>query len=123
LTLIFPSVGSAYPILKAVRLLSVHFSDFDVLTPYSRCDFIGPTISRGLTRHGKILHEAMRYYMVFHEIELNPGEQYMTSLNTSHWLQVSDEGAIVSKFSSTNRNEFDSFRDLGMKLIPEIGKD
>jgi D-lyxose ketol-isomerase len=32
------------------------------------------------------------YYTVFHEIELNPGEQYTIPPNTLHWFQAADEG-------------------------------
>ncbi len=51
------------------------------------------------------------YYTVFHEIELHPGEQYTIPPNTLHWFQAGDQGAIVSEFSSTSRDEFDIFTD------------
>ena len=51
------------------------------------------------------------YYTVRHEIELHPGEQYTIPPNTLHWFQAGDEGAIVSEFSSTSRDEFDIFTD------------
>jgi D-lyxose ketol-isomerase len=51
------------------------------------------------------------YYTVRHEIELHPGEQYTIPPNTLHWFQAGDEGAIVSEFSSTSRDEFDVFTD------------
>jgi D-lyxose ketol-isomerase len=51
------------------------------------------------------------YYTVFHEIELNPGDQYTIPPGTKHWFQAGDEGAIVSEFSSTSRDEFDVFTD------------
>jgi D-lyxose ketol-isomerase len=38
------------------------------------------------------------YYTVFHEIELQPGEQYTSPPDTWHWFQAGDEGAIVSEF-------------------------
>ncbi len=41
-------------------------------------------------------------YTVFHEVELNPGEQYTIPPNTWHWFQGGPEGAIVSEFSSTS---------------------
>ena len=63
------------------------------------------------------------YYTVFHEIELNPGEQYTIPPNTLHWFQAGDEGAIVSEFSSTSRDEFDYFTDPRIKRIPEIVED
>ncbi len=60
------------------------------------------------------------YYSVFHEIELRPGEQYTIPPNTWHWFQAGDEGAIVSEFSSTSRDEFDVFLDPRIKRISEI---
>lgn len=63
------------------------------------------------------------YYTVFHEIELGPGEQYTIPPNTLHWFQAGAEGAIVSEFSSTSRDEFDIFTDPRIKRIPEIEED
>jgi D-lyxose ketol-isomerase len=60
------------------------------------------------------------YYTVFHEIELNSGEQYTIPPNTLHWFQAGDEGAVVSEFSSTSRDESDIFTDPRIKRIPEI---
>ncbi|TBL70572.1 D-lyxose/D-mannose family sugar isomerase [Paenibacillus thalictri] len=63
------------------------------------------------------------YYTVFHEIELNPGEQYTIQPNTLHWFQAGAEGAIVSEFSSTSRDEYDIFTDPRIKRIPEVAAD
>lgn len=64
-----------------------------------------------------------KYYTVFHEIELRPGDQYTVPPNTLHWFQAGDEGAIVSEFSSTSRDESDVFTDPRIKRIPEIVED
>ena len=66
---------------------------------------------------------AEAYYTVFHQCELNPGEQYTIPPNTLHWFQAGEEGAIVSEFSSTSRDEFDIFSDPRIKRIPEIVDD
>jgi D-lyxose ketol-isomerase len=63
------------------------------------------------------------HYTVFHEIELNPGEQYTIPPNTLHWFQAGDEGAIVSEFSSTSRDESDVFTDPRIQRMPEIVED
>jgi D-lyxose ketol-isomerase len=63
------------------------------------------------------------YYTVFHEIELTPGKQYTIEPDTLHWFQAGDEGAIVSEFSSTSRDEADIFTDPRIKRIPEIEED
>lgn len=60
------------------------------------------------------------HYTVRHEIELNPGDQYTIPPDTLHWFQAGDEGAVVSEFSSTSRDEFDVFTDPRIKRIPEI---
>jgi len=51
------------------------------------------------------------WYTVWHEIELKPGQQYTIPSNTLHWFQAGPEGAIVSEFSSTSRDEADIFTD------------
>lgn len=57
------------------------------------------------------------YYTVFHEITLKPGQQYTIPLNTLHWFQAGPEGAIVSEFSSTSRDELDIFTDPRIKRV------
>lgn len=64
-----------------------------------------------------------KVYTVFHEVELNPGEQYTIPPGTLHWFQAGDEGAIVSEFSSTSRDECDIFTDPAVKRIPEVRED
>ena len=59
-------------------------------------------------------------YTVFHEIELNPGEQYTIEPNTLHWFQAGDEGAVVSEFSSCSRDEADIFTDPRINRITKI---
>lgn len=62
-------------------------------------------------------------YTVFNEIVLNPGEQYTIEPDTLHWFQAGPEGAIVSEFSSTSRDEVDVFSDKRIARIPEIEED
>ncbi len=50
-------------------------------------------------------------YTVWHEIVLNPGDQYTLMPNTLHWFQAGDEGAVVSEFSTRSRDESDIFTD------------
>jgi D-lyxose ketol-isomerase len=64
-----------------------------------------------------------RYYTVFHERELNPGDQYTIAPDTLHWFQAGDEGAVVSEFSSTSRDESDVFTDPRIVRIPQIVED
>ena len=60
------------------------------------------------------------YYTAFHEIELKPGEQYTVPPDTLHWFQAGPDGAIVSEFSSTSRDESDVFTDPRITRIPEV---
>jgi D-lyxose ketol-isomerase len=45
------------------------------------------------------------------EIVLGPGEQYTIEPDTLHWFQAGPEGAVVSEFSTTSRDELDVFSD------------
>ena len=62
------------------------------------------------------------YYTVLHEITLKPGDQYTIPPNTLHWFQAGDEGAIVSEFSSTSRDESDVFTDPRIRRLPEASE-
>ena len=50
-------------------------------------------------------------YTVRHELELRPGEQHTIPPGTLHWFQAGAEGAVVTEFSSANRDELDVFTD------------
>ncbi len=63
------------------------------------------------------------YYTVFHEIELKPGEQYTIHPGTKHWFQAGTEGAVVSEFSSTSRDEYDIFSDIRIERMPIVSED
>lgn len=67
--------------------------------------------------------DSRAHYTVFHEIELLPGQQYTIPPNTRHWFQGGPDGAIVSEFSSTSRDEFDVFTDPAIERMPEIEED
>jgi len=60
---------------------------------------------------------------VSREIELDPGEQFTVPSDTLHWFQAGDQGAIVSEFSSTSRDESDVFTDPRIVRIPQIVED
>lgn len=50
-------------------------------------------------------------YTVFHEVVLNPGEQYTIYPDTLHWFQAGKEGAVISEFSTHSSDETDIFSD------------
>lgn len=50
-----------------------------------------------------------KFYTVWREISLKPGDQYTITPDTKHWFQAGEEGAVISEFSSTSRDEHDIF--------------
>lgn len=62
------------------------------------------------------------YYTVFHEITLNPGEQFTIPPDTLHWFQAGADGAIVSEFSSTSTDENDFFTDPRIRRMTEVAE-
>jgi D-lyxose ketol-isomerase len=61
------------------------------------------------------------YYTVFRELVLEPGDQFTIPPDTLHWFQAGAEGAVVSEFSSTSRDEYDVFTDPRIVRIPVVG--
>jgi D-lyxose ketol-isomerase len=72
--------------------------------------------------HCKVPAGSEKYYSVYKEIALTPGEQYTLSPNTLHWFQAGDEGAIVSEFSTNSDDTLDIFTDERIVRIPEIAE-
>jgi len=61
-----------------------------------------------------------KYYTVWHEIILKPGEQYTLTPDTLHWFQAGSEGAIVSEFSTKSRDEADIFTDPDIARMTKV---
>jgi len=59
-------------------------------------------------------------YTIYHEIELNPGEQYTIHPGTKHWFQAGDEGAVVSEFSTRSTDQNDIFTDEEIQRITRV---
>lgn len=57
---------------------------------------------------------------VFHEIVLNPGEQYTIMPETWHWFQAGADGAVISEFSTRSTDETDQFTDKRLVRKPQI---
>lgn len=70
----------------------------------------------------KIPPQSAPYYSVFHEIVLQPGEQFTIPPNTLHWFQAGPEGAVVSEFSSRSRDEYDVFTNPNIQRQPVISE-
>lgn len=62
------------------------------------------------------------YYTVWHEIVLNPGDQYTLFPNTLHWFQAGQEGAVVSEFSTRSRDDADIFTDPEIQRAPTVSE-
>lgn len=60
------------------------------------------------------------YYTVWHEIHLEPGDQYTLFPDTPHWFQAGPRGAVISEFSSRSTDEADIFRDPRIRRQPKI---
>jgi len=59
-------------------------------------------------------------YDVWHEIVLQPGDQYTLHPDTWHWFQAGDEGAVVSEFSTSSTDEADIFTDPEIQRQTQI---
>jgi D-lyxose ketol-isomerase len=57
---------------------------------------------------------------VWHEIELNPGDQYTIMPDTLHWFQAGDQGAVVSEFSTRSTDENDIFTDKRIRRVTKV---
>jgi D-lyxose ketol-isomerase len=62
--------------------------------------------------------DSAKYYTVARELVLAPGEQFTIPPDTRHWFQAGAEGAVVSEFSSTSRDELDVFTDPRVVRVP-----
>ena len=52
-----------------------------------------------------------KYFTVWHEIVLSPGDQYTLPPNRLHWFQAGPKGAVLSEFSSRSIDAKDVFTD------------
>lgn len=64
---------------------------------------------------GKVPDEKRDVFNVWHEIILQPGQQYTLAPDTWHWFQAGPEGAIVSEFSTRSRDDLDIFLDTQIR--------
>ena len=60
---------------------------------------------------------------VFHEIVLNPGDQYTLMPGTKHWFQGGEDGAVISEFSTRSTDETDEFTDERLIRMPPVEED
>jgi D-lyxose ketol-isomerase len=55
------------------------------------------------------------------EVELRPGDQVTVPPDTPHSFTAGPEGAVVSEFSSTSRDELDVFTDPDVRRATVVG--
>ena len=53
-------------------------------------------------------------------VALTPGAQFTIPPDTLHWFQAGGEGAVVSEFSSTSRDDLDVFTDPRIVRAPAV---
>lgn len=58
------------------------------------------------------------FYTAKREIFLPPGAQFTIKPGIRHWFQAGPEGAVVSEFSSTSRDDLDIFTDPRVRRDP-----
>ena len=67
--------------------------------------------------HASVPMDKRNVFTVWHEIILNPGDQYTLPPDTLHWFQAGAEGAVVSEFSTTSRDATDVFTDPEIRRL------
>ncbi|MDD5596892.1 MAG: hypothetical protein PHV82_03040 [Victivallaceae bacterium] len=65
----------------------------------------------------KVPENSKKYFTVWHEIFLHPGEQYTLREQTLHWFQAGTGGAVISEFSTQSFDNEDIFTDPSIKRI------
>ena len=58
-------------------------------------------------------------YTVWHEVCLQPGDQYTIMPDTLHWFQAGEQGAVISEFSTRSTDEKDIFTDAAIQRVPD----
>lgn len=75
---------------------------------------------RWVAGRARVWDDYVKYFTVWREVELLPGDQFTIPPDTLHWFQSGEEGAVISEFSSTSRDELDFFTDPRIKRLPEV---
>lgn len=70
--------------------------------------------------HGKPPKGREKYYTVWKEIILKPGEQFTIPPDTMHWFQPGPRGAVVSEFSSSSNDGTDIFQDPDIRRTTKV---
>jgi D-lyxose ketol-isomerase len=64
---------------------------------------------------------SVRLWVGERELVLGPGDQHTIPPDTPHRFRAGDDGAVVSEFSSTSRDDLDVFTDPRIVRAPAVG--
>jgi len=53
-------------------------------------------------------------------VSMGPGDQFTIPPDTLHWFQAGEQGAVVTEFSSTSRDDLDVFTDPQIVRAPVV---
>lgn len=68
----------------------------------------------------RVRRGTVRLWVSDEELLLRAGEQHTIPPDTLHRFQAGPEGAVVSEFSSTSRDDLDVFTDPEIRRAPEL---
>ena len=54
--------------------------------------------------------------------DLAPGDQFTIPPDTLHWFRAGEEGAVVTEFSSTSRDDLDVLADSAIVRAPQVAQ-
>jgi D-lyxose ketol-isomerase len=74
-----------------------------------------------LRPHARTPKGTEKYYTVWREIILRPGQQYTLAPNTLHWFQAGPRGAVVSEFSTHSEDGTDIFTNPTIQRATRVG--
>ncbi len=70
--------------------------------------------------HATVPADRAHTFTVWHEVTLNPGDQYTLAPETWHWFQAGPQGCVVSEFSTRSTDELDRFTDEEIQRITKV---
>ena len=70
------------------------------------------------TPKARIPAKYRKWFTVWNEIVLKPGDQYTLPSDTLHWFQAGPRGVVLSEFSSPSDDTSDIFTDPNINRLP-----
>jgi D-lyxose ketol-isomerase len=88
-----------------------------------RCGLVYLYVEGEPTRAPKARPPRPAHHTVWHQVVLQPGEQFTIPPDTLHWFQAGPGGAVVSEFSSQSRDELDVFTDPEIERTTRVDEE